>query len=84
MPSLSELSVDRYAAWRAWKVKWMDFFIVAELAKKTSKYQCVILRYIFADEIMYESLNLSETDSKDTAKVIQALKNNRCAKGLTN
>ena len=83
-PPALDLSVDRYAAWRAWKAKWIDYCIVTELEKKAPEYQSAMLRYTFTDETrnIYESLNLSETDAKDTAKIIDALE--KFAKGIVN
>ena len=43
-----------------------------------------MLRYTFTDKTrnMYESLNLSEMDAKDTAKIIDVLE--KVAKGIVN
>ena len=83
-PPVLDLSVDRYAAWRAWKAKWIDYCIVTELEKKAPEYQSAMLRQTFTDEMRdaYESLNLSETDAKDTAKIIDVLE--KFAKGIVN
>ena len=81
-PPVLDLSVDRYTAWRAWKAKWIDYCIVKELEKKAPEYQSAMLRYTFTDETrnIYGSLNLSATDAKDTAKIIDVLE--KFAKGI--
>ena len=66
-----DLSVDRYTAWRAWKAKWINYCIVTELEKKAPEYLSTMLRV--NDIYRYESLNLSETDAKDTAKITDVL-----------
>ena len=83
-PPVLDLSVDRYTAWRAWKAKWIDHCIVTELEKKPPEYQSAMLRYTFTDETrnIYESLNLSETDAKDTEKIINVLE--KFAEGIVN
>ena len=54
------------------------------MEKKTAEYQSAMLRYTFTDETrnIYESLNLSEMDKKDTAKIIVVLE--KFAKGVVN
>ena len=36
-PPVLDLFVDRYAAWRAWKAKWIDYCIVTELEKESTR-----------------------------------------------
>ena len=83
-PPVLDLSVDRYVAWKAWLAKWNDYYIVTELVKKEPAYQCAMLRYTFTDETrnIYDTLNLSENDAKDVAKIIEALEG--FAKGIVN
>lgn len=71
-PPILDLAVDRYAAWKNWNEKWKDYGVVTELEKKPKDYQCSILRYTFTDETrkIYNTLKLSEEDSKDPEKII--------------
>ena len=59
-PPKLDLSVDRYAAFKAWKVRWSDFSILTKLKDKDPAFQCAMLRYSFTEETqkIYESLNL--------------------------
>jgi hypothetical protein len=67
-PPKLDLSVDRYAAFKTWKVRWTDYTIITELRRKDADYQCAMLRYSFTEDTqkIYESLNLAETRDMDT------------------
>ena len=78
-----DLAVDRYAAWKIWKAKWADYVLLTELNNKPDEYQCALLRYTFTSETrnIYDSLNLSEADSKKMNSV-RSIRNfcKRCSK----
>ena len=79
-----DLAVDRYAAWKIWKAKWADYVLLTELNNKPDEYQCALLRYTFTSETrnIYDSLNLSEADSKKMNRVLEALET--FARGVVN
>lgn len=65
-PPTLNLTVECYAAWKAWRARWEDYAVVTQLNTKDATYQCSMLRYIFSEETrkIYESLSLSEDDRK--------------------
>ena len=38
-PPTLDLSVDRYAAFKAWRTQWEDYAIITELDQKPNQYQ---------------------------------------------
>ena len=73
-PPTLDLSVDRYAAFKAWRTQWEDYAIITELDKKPNQYQWAMLRYTFTEETqeIYQSLNIT---SNDTNTIMEELKN---------
>ena len=63
-PPTLDLSVHRYAVFKAWRTWWEDYAIITELDKKPNQYQCAMLRYTFTEETqkIYQSLNMTSND----------------------
>ena len=83
-PPLLDLTVDRYAAFKSWKTKWQDYVLLSGLTDKGEEFQSAMMRYTFAAETrnIYDSLNLSEADSKKPARIMAAMED--FAKGILN
>ncbi len=79
-----DLSVERYSAYKSWRSKWDDYVLLSKLEEKEAPYQAAMLRYSFVDDTrtVYESLKLSEADSKDPTKILAAMET--FAKGIVN
>jgi len=75
VPPTLDLTVDRYAAWKAWKEKWEDFYLLSGLREKEPKIQCAMIRYTFSAETrnIYDSLNLTKVQSEKPEVIIEAL-----------
>lgn len=80
-PPKLDLALDRYAAFRAWKVRWTDYSVITSLNTKDKEYQCAMLRFCFTEDTqkIYESLNLT-TD--EVGEIIDAME--KFAKGIIN
>ena len=79
-----DLSVERYSAFRSWKSKWEDCAMLTKLETREKPYQAAMLRYSFVDDTrqIYETLKLSDEDSKDPDKIMEAME--KFAKGIVN
>ena len=80
-PPTLDLSVDRYAAFKAWRTPWEDYVIITELDRKPNQYQCAMLRYTSTEETqeIYQSLNIT---SNDINTAIEELK--KFVRGIVN
>ena len=81
VPPKLDVSVDRYAAFKAWKIRWQDYAIITELSQKPDAYQCAMLRYTFTEETqkIYDSLNISSTKVNEIIEALETF-----AKGIIN
>ena len=83
-PPTLDLTVDRYAAWTAWKERWNDYIVCAKLTDETNKYQCSMLRYTFTEDTrkIYNALKLTNEQSENPKDIIEALE--KFARGIIN
>ena len=83
-PPKLDLSVDRYNAFKCWHERWKDYAVVSKLAEESEEYKCSVLRYTFSEDTrrIYESLQLSDDDKKNSATIITKLE--VFAKGTVN
>ena len=83
-PPTLDLTVDRFAAFTAWKEKWDDYVLLSQFDQQNKKTQSALLRYTFSSDTrkIYNSLGLTAQQKEDPDVIIDELQ--KFAKGTIN